>query len=321
MPIRDRVSMACSTSGGSEMFSMTNVGTAMPTGLSSSVSTAASRVPIAFCCVARSSIGTPEVASALDSRPTINCRRYSCTSSVRNCGSVPASSRSSAAASTTRAANEPNARSRTIPNSASRTMTGFAVPHFMSVNCRVVTKYTSALNGESKPYFQPLRVDRIGMFWVWRVYVPGVNTSAIWPSLTNTAVWDSRTTSLAPILISLSWRGKRHTMVSRLSSVHSTMSMNSPRIASSRPTSDPSSALPRPCACVLEPAHSTAGGRRPAGRRGGEPDRTGPGAPRARTRVRDGPVPAGAGPRGIGPRIGMPSGPAGRRRQAVASGA
>src|SRR5690606_28285444 len=109
-------------------------------------------------------------------------------------------------------------------------MTGFCVPHLKSVNCRVLTKYTSALNGESKPYFQPLSVDRIGMFRVCRVNVPGGNASAICPSLTKTATWDSRTISFAPILISLSCLGKRHTMVSRLSSSHSMMSTNSPRI-------------------------------------------------------------------------------------------
>ena len=53
---------------------------------------------------------------------------------------MPTSSRSSAAASTIRAANAPKARNRTMPNSASRTITGFWVPHFMSVNRRVVTK-------------------------------------------------------------------------------------------------------------------------------------------------------------------------------------
>jgi hypothetical protein len=107
-------------------------------------------------------------------------------------------------ASTTRAEYAPKARRRTIPNSASRTMTGFWVPHFMSVNCRVLTKYTSALNGEWNPYFQPLIVDRIGMFFVSSVYVPGGNASAMVPSLTKTATCDSRTTSLAPILISFS---------------------------------------------------------------------------------------------------------------------
>ncbi len=201
-PMLVRLSSACSTSGGTDTFSMTNLGIAIPTSASSSVSTAASRRPIASWCAARSSSGTPAVASAPPSRPTISCRRYSCTSSVRNCGSVPTSSRSSCAGSTTRAAKAPNARTRTTPNSASRRITGFWVPHFMSVNCRVLTKYTSALNGELKPYFQPFRVDRIGRLRVSSVYVPGGKTSAIFPSLTNTAVWDSRTTSLAPILIS-----------------------------------------------------------------------------------------------------------------------
>ncbi len=75
IPILARVSMASSTSGGSEMFSMMNVGTAIPTGFSSWVSTPASLVPMDSCWVARSSIGTPEVASALPSLPTISWRR------------------------------------------------------------------------------------------------------------------------------------------------------------------------------------------------------------------------------------------------------
>ena len=91
-----------------------------------------------------------------------------------------------------------------MPNSASRIIAGFCVPHFRSVNCRVLTKYTSALNGTAKPYFQPLRVERIGRFLVSSVYIPGENTSAIVPSLTNTAAWLSRTMSLAFILISFS---------------------------------------------------------------------------------------------------------------------
>ncbi len=48
-------------------------------------------------------------------------------------------------------------------------MTGFCVPHFMSVKSRVLTKYTSAFHGELKPYFQPLSVDRMGRFCVSRV--------------------------------------------------------------------------------------------------------------------------------------------------------
>ena len=79
-------------------------------------------------------------------------------------------------------------------------------------------------------------MDRIGRFCVSSVYVPGVKTSAIVPSLTNTATWPSRTISLAPILISFSWRGKRQTIVSRLSSVHSMMSISSPRSLSMNPT-------------------------------------------------------------------------------------
>ena len=34
-------------------------------------------------------------------------------------------------------------------------MIGFCVPHFWSVHCRVEMKYTSHLNGDSKPYFHP----------------------------------------------------------------------------------------------------------------------------------------------------------------------
>jgi hypothetical protein len=81
-------------------------------------------------------------------------------------------------------------------------MTGFCVPHFWSVHWRVLMKYTSALNGDSNPYFHPRMVDRMGMFLVSRVYVPGPFTSASWPSLTNAAAWPSRTISLAPFLIS-----------------------------------------------------------------------------------------------------------------------
>ncbi len=177
MPIWLRLSIAASTSGGSEMFSMTNFGIVMPTEASSALSAPASLSPICPCWVARSSIGTPAVASAVPSLPTMIWRRYSETSSVRNCGSVPASSLSSATGSTTRMANAPNARNRTMPNSGSRTMTGFCVPHLRSVNCRVLTKYTSALNGDSKPYFQPFSLDRIGMFCVCSVYMPGGKAS------------------------------------------------------------------------------------------------------------------------------------------------
>jgi len=56
-----------------------------------------------------------------------------------------------------------------MPNSGSRTMIGFWVPHFKSVNCRVLKKYTSALNGELKPYFHPWSVLSTGRFCVVRV--------------------------------------------------------------------------------------------------------------------------------------------------------
>ena len=64
-------------------------------------------------------------------------------------------------------------------------MIGFCVPHFWSVHCRVEMKYTSPLNGDSKPYFQPRMVERIGMLLVSSVYMPGILTSASCPSLTN----------------------------------------------------------------------------------------------------------------------------------------
>ena len=59
------------------------------------------------------------------------------------------------------------------------------------------------LKGELKPYFQPFSVERIGMFSVCSVYMPGLYTSASCPSLTKQAACPSRTVSLAPILISL----------------------------------------------------------------------------------------------------------------------
>src|SRR4051812_45025637 len=108
-------------------------------------------------------------------------------------------------------------------------MIGFCVPHFWSFHCRVEMKYTSHLNGDSNPYFHPRMVDRIGMFLVSSVYMPGVFTSASWPSFTNPAAWPSRTTSLAPFLISFLWRVKRYERISFwLGSVHSMMSMNWP---------------------------------------------------------------------------------------------
>ncbi len=47
MPILERVSMACSTSGGTDMFSITNLGMAMPLEPSSAVSASESCAPMA----------------------------------------------------------------------------------------------------------------------------------------------------------------------------------------------------------------------------------------------------------------------------------
>src|SRR6187200_3306601 len=103
-------------------------------------------------------------------------------------------------------------------------MTGFDVPHFWSVHWRVLMKYTSALNGDSNPYFHPRMVDRIGMFLVSRVYVPGVLTSASCPSRTNAAACPSRTINLAPFLISFLNRVNRYARISFCDgSVHSMM--------------------------------------------------------------------------------------------------
>ncbi len=90
-----------------------------------------------------------------------------------------------------------------MPNSASRIITGLLVPHFWSRNCLVLMKYTSALKGELKPYFQDLSAVMMGMFWVDSSYRPGWNTSASLPSFTMMATWLSRTVSCAPIMISL----------------------------------------------------------------------------------------------------------------------
>ncbi len=75
----------------------------------------------------------------------------------------------------------PNARTRTMPKSWSRTITGLEVPHLLPVNRRVVRKYTSALKGDSNPYFQPLSLVRIGMLSVVSECLPGWNKSPYWP--------------------------------------------------------------------------------------------------------------------------------------------
>ena len=95
----------------------------------------------------------------------------------------------------------PKARTRIGPKSGSRIGTGFGVPHLQSASWRVLTKYTSALNGESKPYFQPASVESTGRLRVSSRYCPGPNTSATLPWCTNTACWPGRTISWAPYLI------------------------------------------------------------------------------------------------------------------------
>ena len=79
-------------------------------------------------------------------------------SSLLNSLAAPTSSLSSALGSTALSVYVPKARKRIGPNSGSRSMTGFGVPHFKSVICFVLTKYTSDLNGLLKPYFQPCSV-------------------------------------------------------------------------------------------------------------------------------------------------------------------
>src|SRR5262249_18979877 len=114
--------------------------------------------------------------------------------------------------------------------SGSRSMIGFDVPHFWSVQRFVEMKYTSALNGDSKPYGQLRIVLRIGRFGALSPYMPGPNTSASLPWVTEAAAWPSPTGSLAPYLISLLYRGKRYAITWLSSgSVHWMMSMNSPR--------------------------------------------------------------------------------------------
>jgi hypothetical protein len=78
------------------------------------------------------------------------------------------------------------------------------------------------------------------------VYVPGCwNTSASAPSRTNAAAWLSRTISFAPFLISFSYRGNRQTIVSRVSSSHSMMSISSPVSLSHKAMRSSSDVVPR----------------------------------------------------------------------------
>src|SRR5579871_6525475 len=147
---------------------------------------------------------------------------------MRNVALVPTSSSTNRRASVTRTAYVPNARRRTGPSSASRTITGFDVPHFWPMNWRVLRNTTSALNGLSKPYFQPCRLDRTGRFDVESTCRPGSNASAMRPWSTRMATCDCRTISCAPFLISFPGRENRQAIVSSVSSTHSMTSINSP---------------------------------------------------------------------------------------------
>ncbi|MCY1369099.1 hypothetical protein D9M69_561180 [compost metagenome] len=73
---------------------------------------------------------------------------------------------------------------------------------------------------------QFFRYVSTGSVCVVSLYMPGPNTSATWPSLTNTAICDSRTVSEAPFWISISAIGKRQASVPSPDSVHWMMSMN-----------------------------------------------------------------------------------------------
>ncbi len=84
---------------------------------------------------------------------------------------------------------------------------GCGVPHLRPVCTRVLKKYTSDLNGEANSLSQFFRLVSSGRVCVVSLKVPGPNTSATWPSLTNTAICDSRTISTPPFWISKSCMG------------------------------------------------------------------------------------------------------------------
>lgn len=67
----------------------------------------------------------------------------------------------------------------------------------------VLTKRTSALIAESKPYMKPFRVERNGIISESMSYLPSlVNTPSIWPLKRNTASCPGRMMSFDPFLIS-----------------------------------------------------------------------------------------------------------------------
>ena len=65
-----------------------------------------------------------------------------------------------------------------------------------------------------------------GRLRVLRVCRPGPKTSAILPSLTNAAIWDSRTVNCAPLRISMSAMGYRCAKMPSSGSLHWMTSMN-----------------------------------------------------------------------------------------------
>ena len=134
----DRLSIACSTSGGTDTFSTTKLVISRPyfpptTGLMSGNSASPSSVNL----VATSRAGTCDEASASLNTLTIRDRIVSANSSSRKCWSEPATSFRKSFGSMTLKSNVPNARMRTTPKSWSRTMIGLEVPHLLPVNSRV----------------------------------------------------------------------------------------------------------------------------------------------------------------------------------------
>jgi hypothetical protein len=101
----------------------------------------------------------------------------------------------------------PKARTRIMSKSLSRIVIGCGVPHLRPVCTRVLKNTTSDLNGESNSLSQFFKLVSSGRVWVVSLWVPGPNTSAMMPSLTNTATCDSRTFRMAPFWISKSCIG------------------------------------------------------------------------------------------------------------------
>ena len=113
----------------------------------------------------------------------------------------------------------------------------------------MLKKYTSLLNGLSNSLSQFFRYVSTGSVCVVSLYMPGPNTSATLPSLTNTAIWLSRTVSDAPYWISFSAIGKRQASTPSPCSVHCRMSMNCFLMKSIRPMEHSLTREPRTSGC------------------------------------------------------------------------